>query len=614
MTDDARRLMTRRRVVVVVVMIFLIVGIVAGLGVRNAVLASRDLEAARAGLQALETADVDIETALPAVDDAQQHVAEARERLSGPSVTFLRWVPVVGRSIDAERAVTRAAGSSLAGIRAVVDAAPDLRTEGGVDVEELSSLADRLDPLATQARADLVDLRLLRLDWTPGRVRAAVGKVDAALSPLIDGLEQAPAGIELALGLLGAQGDRQVLVALGNNAELRGTGGFVSTFATGTVQAGTLMLDPFRDVREVSDPPSATRKVPAPAEYVEDFGPFLADTTLWLEWNMSPDVPDAASVAANVAGELTGVTPDLVLVLDVPALARIIGLTGQEVRLADGSIVAGDELTDALLVDMYSTAGRGLQEQTARRSELRQAAGDAAATLLDAGASPLSLVRELGRLARGRHLAIWSANNAEQAELERLGLAGSADPVGDDLALISVNNLNANKLDYYVERSVDVEATVGLNHVDVVQRVRLHNQAPDELVPYVEGTGRPGTVIERLEFSLSPEAELTSFVRDGAPAGADLRTGIERARLHAIFELPRGASTEFELRYTVPVRDGRYRLRMLPQPLAEDAQLSVTVSPAPGLSMQLVDDPDAQGPVTSSEPWLQSRLIDVVVR
>ncbi len=609
----ARRLLRRRAVVVLGGLLTVLALVLAVLGVRNAVLAAQELEAARSALVQVQADDVDLDAVLPVLDRAQESVEQARHRLFGPSVSVLRWVPVVGRSFDAERAVAQAAHSSLAGVRALADAAPGLRTDGGVDVRALRSLVEELQPLAAQADQDLADLRLVRTEWTPARVGAAVTEVDRALTPVTEGLERAVAGTDLAAGLLGEDGPRDVLIALGNNAELRGTGGFVSTFATGRLDAGKLTVDPFRDIRDVADLPRAARPVPAPVEYVQDFGPFRADTTLWLEWTMSPDVPDAASVAATVAGELLGVTPDLVLLMDVPALTAIVGLSGQQVRLPDGSMVPGDRLTEALLVDTYAAAGDSFAEQSARRAALGQAAGDTAAAILSGDTEPLPLVRELGRLAAGRHLAVWSADEAEQAELERLGLAGSADPDGDDLALVSVNNLGANKLDYYVQREVEVEATVGLDAVEVVQRVRLSNQAPADLVPYVAGTEGPGTLVERVELSVSPQAQVTSFLRDGEPALAELRPGAERSRVHTFIELPRGAATQFELRYTVPIENGRYRLRLLPQALAIDASLALTVSPAAGLTLTRADEP-AEGPIGRSGPWSETEVVDVVVR
>ena len=146
-----------------------------------------------------------------------------------------------------------------------------------------------------------------------------------------------------------------------------------------------------------------------------------------------------------------------------------------------------------------------------------------------------------------------------------------------------------------------------------MQRVRLANQAPADLVPYVEGTEGPGTLVERVELSLAPQARVTSFLRDGAPALAELRPGVERSRVHTFIELPRGAVTEFELRYSVPIEDGRYRLRLLPQALGRDASLALTVSPADGLTLTRTDEA-AEGPIRRTGPWSETEVVDVVVR
>jgi hypothetical protein len=582
----------------------------AGHGARNAYLAAEDLQQARTGLSRLDDAALD--EAGPAVDAALASVDRARSRLSAPSVGLLRWTPVLGRSIKAERAIARAAGSSLKGVQAITRAVPAIRTPEGFDLTAVRALGDQLPPLTRTAQGDLEAVRALRTEWTPQQVGAAVSDVDRELTRVVDLLDQAGRGADLAAGLLGEAGPRNVLVALGNNAELRGTGGYVSTFATGRLQDGRLTLDAFQDVAAVQDQPGQARKVPAPAEYVEDFGPFLADTTLFREWTMSPDVPDSASVASAALGELLGQAPDVVLLLDVPALSGIVQLAGSTVALPDGSTVPTDRLTEALLVDSYAAAGASPQAQLERRAALRGAAGSTATSLLTSGTPPGSVLREVARLAQGRHLAVWSADAEEQATLEDLGLAGSADPEGDDLALISINNLNANKLDYYVDREVEVTVTVGRDSAEVLQRLVLSNRAPEDLVPYVAGTAKPGTVVERLEFSIAQQAHLRSFQRDGSTANGELRRGAERTRVHTYVELARGESTAFELRYTVPVTNGRYRLRLLPQPLARDAALRVNVAPVEGLSIRGSDRARPAGPVRLHGPWNKVEVLSVV--
>jgi hypothetical protein len=589
--------------------VVLLLAVVGALGARNAYLAAQDLQGARSGLSGLEGASLD--EAGPTVEAALERVERADRRLSGASVSFLRWVPVLGRSIKAERAVAEAAESSLRGVSAVTTAVPALRVPGGLDAGGIRALADRLGPLAEQAREDLDELRGVRTAWTPRQVRTAVREADRELTQVVDLLDTGATGADLAAGLLGENGPRSLLVALGNNAELRGTGGYVSTFATGRVEAGRLDLRPFQDVDSVRDEPANARVVPAPPEYVEDYGPFRANTTLFREWTMSPDVPDAASVGAAAAGALLGQAPDIVLLLDVPALTGIVRLAGQDVTLADGSTVPTDRLTEALLVDTYAAAGTDSGAQAQRRAALRAAAGSTAASLLTGSASPGAVLREAARLARARHLAVWSADPAEQEALERLGLAGSADPEGDDLALISVNNLNANKLDYYVDRRVDVEVTVGRESAEVLQRLVLTNRAPEDLVPYVAGVDEPGTVVERVELSVARGAQFRSLRKDGGTTIGDVRPGAERTRVHTYVELARGQSVQLELRYTVAVEDGRYRLRLLPQPLARDASLLVSIVPAAGLSLATVGEDPRPGPVRREGPWAETEVLSV---
>lgn len=607
---------TARRLVLVVGLALLLALLLGVLAVRSATLAARDLRDARFGLQSAQgNPGRDIAQVQRSVQDAQRLVNRAKDRLSAPAVRVAAGVPLLGRSFAAERAVASASDSALAGTRLVLDATPRIRTDGGVDVQVLSELSTRLAPLAEQAELDIQRLRSTPTRFTPSVVGTAVADADAALTPVVQGLQRGVEGAQLVAGLLGGDSPRRVLVALGNNAELRGTGGYVSTFATGRVEGGRLQLQPFRDILEVSDPPGQTRTVPAPAEYVEDFGPFLADTTLWREWTMSPDVPDAASVTSRVAGVLLGETPDVVILLDVPALAALVAVADRDVRLPDGSTVRPEQLTEALLVDSYSRAGSVVADQDARRAALRMAAGQTVTELLTDDTAPLALVSELGRLARGRHFAVWSGREHEQRQLEVLRLAASADPRGDDLALVSVNNLNANKLDYYIDRAVQVDATIAPDRADIVQRVILVNRAPADLVPYVAGQVTPGTVVERVEFSISPQAQFQSLIQNGQPTVGDVRTGVERTRVHTFVTLPRGGQVELELRYSVPLTDGHYRLRLVPQPLARDAALRVVVRAAEGAALGGVQGTDlVGGQALRAGSWAEEEVVDVSLR
>lgn len=563
-------------------LLVLAVVLACGWAVQAALAAADHLERARTGLTAVRDgadSDLDVDRVGASVASARAEVAQADQRLSHPVVRLVAAVPLLGRSVGAERAVVDAAAAALRAAAIALAGVSELGGPGGIDARALAELGDDLEAAAAVAEERLTRLEAAPTGLTPPVVRDGVETAAVELKQVVTALSDAGQGATVAAALLGAERPRRLLVALLNNAELRGAGGNFSTYATGVLEGGEVELSPFRDVVDVIPEPDQAVPLAAPEEFVADYGPFLAHTTLWRNWTMSPDVPAGAAVAAQGAHALLGERPDVVMLLDVPAMAGLVRLGVDDLSLPDGTRLDVGELDTALLVDTYAAAGRDTADQAARRNALQAAAGQAATSLLTTGgAQALDLVRELAQLARGRHLVLWSAEPGEQAALERLGLAGAVQTAGHDLAMVTSNNLNGTKLDYYVDRDVTVEAVVGHATTEVVQRVRLTNRAPDDLVPYVAGLRTPGRLDARVEFSLSPSVEIRSFTVDGAPPRGGLRTGTDRIRAFAYVELQRGDTLELEVAYRRATPDGSYRLRVAPQPLARDAALQLRLS------------------------------------
>lgn len=557
---------------------------VLGLAVAHAAAAQESLERARAGLARVQDGSTTVRQAAGELERAGALLTDAERDLHRWPVDVVAAVPVLGRSFDAARAVTQTAGHVVGGATVLAQRLPEVRAGGGgVDVGRLADVRARLDVRATSARAALDDLGEVDVALTPPQVRTGVEQAHDVLAPAVQALEHAHTGLGLVSGLLGGDGPRTFLVMLQNNAELRGAGGYAASFATGRAERGRLTLDPLQDVLAVADPPERARTVPAPEEYLEDFAPLAGNTTVWRSWNMSPDVPDSALVGARIAGVLLGTEPDVVVLLDVPAMAALAALSGDTIALPDGSSVDPDELAQALLVDAYADAGRDREAQDARRFALQAAATSAVGRLLAGEVAPSDAARTLGRLAAERHLSVWSARPDEQRDLVALDLAGAVRTApGGDLSHVSVNNIGGNKLDVYVDREVEIDVVLGRDAARVVQRVRFTNGAPDGLVPYVAGVDQPGVVVSRVELSLPPTARGVTATVDGAPLGRPPVPGPERTRLFHHLELARGASAVLEARYTIPVDDGSYRLRVIPQALVEDADLRLSVAATAG--------------------------------
>lgn len=571
-----------------------------------AALAARgELLAARDGLRRVAEAG-DLADAPDAVARAREQAASAAARLSAPGPALVAAVPVLGRSLAAERAVAQATADVLIvseRLLPLVDRAGG-SSGGAVSLPGLQELADELDRSSRQLERPVAALVDADVSLTPAPVADAVREAQDTLAGADVTLARAAAGVRAAAGLLGGAGPRTLVLGVMNNAELRGAGGYVSSFAVVRTDAGIVSVEPFTDVNAVQAPPARAVQVPSSPTYAASYGRYLADTTLWKNVMMSPHVPDSARVMCEVARLSPGVPCDGALLVDIPALADIMSLAGP-VQIGD-DVVVGDDLVEALLVEAYSDAGGLGDAQIARRTSLLASADQALVRLLSQPFSGLHPARLLAETSGGRHLAVWSARPDEQQALLEAGVAGSADPAGADLSLFAVNQLSNSKLDYYARRSVDVQVEVSLTTAQVEQRFRVELRVPDDLPAYV--VGPRGRLEELLEMRVSPAARDVTLRKDGVVQSFDTQTDANGAtRITDLLVLPQGGSVEYTLRYTVPLPEGRYRLQLLPQPLARDAWLSAQVRPAAGLTL------GGRG-VHVEEPFSASRSFEVTAR
>lgn len=602
---DGRRRLPRGRLAVAVllpVLLVLVWAAVAAVQARDHLLAARDtLNAELAGNSPSQEDRLDaLQSSLATAGDRAR---AARRLLRHPAPALLARVPVLGRSLAAERDVAEAAAAALTAGERLAPLVRDVQVQGGgVDMRVLDRLAVALSEAAEQVRGPSRDLGRAPVGLTPRAVQDAVAEARGPLADLPSALERAAAGVRAGAGLLGAEGPRSIVLAVMNNAELRGAGGYASSFTVLSTDQGRIAVAPFQDTNEVFDPAQSAVRVPAPADYRERWGPLLADTTLGKNALMSAHVPSSASVLCEAVRQRVPAGCDAVVLLDVPALAELITLTGP-VRLPDGSAVGGQDLVRELLVDVYAEIGAGDDSGEVRRRALRAAADEALTAVLAGGLTGVDALQVLVRAAQGRHLSVWSAQAQEQQGLVMAGLAGSADPGPDDLALAAVNQLGASKLDYYVDREVAVSAVVGRDSARVTSTVALSLDLPDALPAYVVGASG-GRLVGLLDIGVGAGATVLLVEQDGQPVETTLQQEAGGGRVPFAIDLADGSRSTWTITYEVPVEDGRYRLQLVPQPLASDAELTLSIDPEPGLELR-------DGPVRRSGPFTSSQTVEV---
>ena len=428
----------------------LLLALLAWIGVR-AVQVKGDLESARGALTGLDADPAELAASVDLVRLAAEETSSAVRRTGDPVWRLAEHVPWLGDDLYAVRvvavaadAVARGAVLPLVSEPEALDPASLRLPEGGVDLAALSRTGDlvqRADALAVSAAADVGGIDRSGLT---GPVDDAVADMSAALDDLVRRTGPLARAVRLVPPMMGADGTRRYLLAFQNPAEARGTGGIVGLWSVLELDEGRLHIvetGANNDLPKLAAPPADLGP-----EYAALWGlrPSVSDNM-----TMSPHFPYAAQQLLALWRSFRGEQLDGVVSMDPVALAYLLDGTGG-IELASGEEVTAENVVELTLDEVYR---RYEGDQSARRDYLAEMVDAVFATLTGPGSDPADLLRGLSHGTSERRLMIYSADADEQADLVAGGLAGTLPDARSSVGVV-VNNAGANKLDYYLDRSV----------------------------------------------------------------------------------------------------------------------------------------------------------------
>lgn len=516
----------------------------------------------------------------------QRKTATARRQTNDVAWRIVGSIPVMGDGAaalsDATAAVDRASHEALPPlVRAVHVAAPRtlVGPRGQIHLERVERIRPYLATAAAgarSARATLPDDRGLVV-WP---LRASVDRVAADLDRLADAVATARRTAQIAPGLLGSDGPRKYFVAVQNPAESRGTGGLVGAYVVAQVDDGRVTLS------EIGSNSALANAVVPPIdlgpEFARLYGP---DPALWANSNMSPHFPYAGRLWLALWQRQHNQRLDGAIAIDVVTLGYLVGAS-QPVRLSDGTVLDERTLPHFVMSEMYSRYP--LPEQEPERDQLTaEIGGKAVRHLLGGPVDVPALLRAVTRATQERRLQIYSVEPREQRQLATMRVGGATSTASSPYLAVIVNNGGANKLDYYLERSIRwrmAECTGAARQSRVT--VTLRNAAPPRGLPaYV--AGKPLAPVKGRVPPLGT-SRLLVYVHTtlGArPTRAEIDgrmlpvvTGSERR--HPVFafsvDILPGSSRTVELDLTEPAVSGAPDLRV--QPLVRPPEVTLDVS------------------------------------
>ncbi len=563
-----------------------------------AALAKDDLTAARTKMLLARAAMQRIEqqAANSALTAADNSLSKADKRLTS-------WITVGGRLVPGVKENIRTARSlALSGRELVAAAREGVKILESVPVQDGHLTAPwregtlNLQPFILAAEPALrmgAHVREAERLVSSEKSRLLIPQIREARKALTEVIDQAKHQSDAAAGaailipmLLGADGPRNWVLGAENNAELRGRGGYLGSFGMLSADKGRLSLGGFRPVEELpSLPPNLATDPSVPSKYKEQYGD-LGGLAAWQNLLMSPHFPSGAELFLSQLRKTAGIQADGLISVDPIALSYILEVTGPVEVPGFPETVNSKNLVDWSLNRIYFLYQNDNQERRLRLAQLAEVIWD---KLLSAKElDPRKLGDVLGRAVSERHIVIYSSVPSEQLLLERLRIAGSVRDTANDYLMLVAQNVGENKMDYYLDRSIDYRGRLrGDGSMDVRLEVTVRNTAPQGLVfpSYVGGSRTriglsEGRARDFFTVFVPQRARLQEVSVDGKPTPRfdnDLERG--KRRLASYIEVGPGESRTLLFNYTVPhALAGRlYRLSIQSQATVRPDDLSVDI-------------------------------------
>jgi hypothetical protein len=508
-----------------------LVAVVAWVGwlALDAVRARAELQSAAADVAALRAQVLggDRSAAETTLASLQDHAATAHDRTHGPHWTLAGALPRVGASVRAVQTISDVVDDlavealpALMDATALVDPASLAPVDGRVDLSPLVAAAPQVVAADAAVQRSLAAVRAIDAGAVVPVVATQVTALDGQLADVAMTTATAARAVQLLPPMLGADGPRQYLLLVQNNAELRATGGIPGSVVLLRADDGAVDVVEQRSGGSLGDlaAPVLPLSTAEQALFGEDLAADMRDVTF------TPDFPRSGEIARAIWQQEVGDRVDGVLSIDPGALAHVLGATGP-VSLPGGQQLTAENAVRMLLNTVYLE----IEDPQAQDAFFAATAGTVFDAVVSGRGDSAAAVDALAQGAREGRLMMWSAHEDEQALLAGTVLSGELRGVQGESPVVGVyfNDVIAAKMGFYLRSDVAVATTDcradGSQALTVA--VSLTSTAPADradLPRYVSGTARADVPAGDIRTNVLLYAPTGGYIEDARLDGAQL--------------------------------------------------------------------------------------------
>ena len=278
--------------------------------------------------------------------------------------------------------------------------------------------------------------------------------------------------------LAGDDGAKQYLVAFQNTAEARGPGGILGAYALLELKNGELSILKTGSNAELQH----TGEIPIkmPTEFMRVYG---KNPAIWQNSNLSPHFPYGAKIWKATWEQQFGGDLDGVIAIDPTAISYMLRATG-EITLPSGERINSKNVVDQTLSKAYKLYEK---DNKARKEYLVQIMDATFTKLLTNDFNKLKMAKAIRQGVLENRLLIYTTDEKVQSEIEKSRFGGALQIVANNEYRVVIQNIDASKLDFYLDRQILVESkSCGVpKQTQVVATVTNNVTDAVDLPPYV---------------------------------------------------------------------------------------------------------------------------------
>ncbi|MFJ5979016.1 DUF4012 domain-containing protein [Arthrobacter sp. KFRI-F3372] len=481
-----------------------------------------------------EIAAGDARAATTSVKELNNHTSNARQTAGDPIWTLASGLPWVGPNVSALSEVARSAddvaalgAAPLVEVYGSLDWSKLLPSSVGSDLGAVKAAAPDVANAAHAVRASAERLQELDKRSLLPQIAEPLEQAGDQLAEVTGALDSAADAARVAPALLGADGARNYLLMVQNNAEVRASGGIPGALAVLTLDGGKMSLGAQGSAGTIGvvSPPLALDQEQRQI-YSSRLGKYMQDV------NLTPDFPTAAANAREMWQRTTGQGLDGVISIDPVVLSYVLESTGpvQIDTSAQGvpgvaglpRELNGHNVVSTLLSDVYAK----IEQPTLQDAYFAVAAREIFSNLSAQRNQGQSLISALTKGVDEGRVLLWSAQADEQSVIAKYSLSGSVTGPSVSPAQFGVyfNDGTGAKMDYYVKRTVQlIKECPKDGYEETTIRITSTNTAPADaatsLPAYVTGNGvfgvPPGSVQTNIVAYGPVQAQVETAKMDG---------------------------------------------------------------------------------------------------